>query len=64
MGNLFFVLMIGAMAAVAGVLVIGLVSMVRGGAFNARNANRLMQARIYLQAAALGLFALAFLSQG
>jgi hypothetical protein len=63
MGNVFFFLMAAAMAAVAGVLVVGLVSMIRGGTFNERNANRLMRARLYLQAAALGLFVLAFISR-
>lgn len=61
MENLFFFLMAAAMASVLGVLVVGLVGMIRGGDFNKKHGNRLMRARLYLQAAALGLFVLAFL---
>ena len=38
----------------------GLVSMTRGGEFNARWGNRLMRARVVAQGAALGLIALWF----
>ncbi len=62
MSGAFFTLMIVAMLAVLAVLAIGLFSMARGGAFARKYGNRLMQARIYLQAAALILFALAVLS--
>ena len=46
---------------VLGVLIVGVLSMLRGGAFNAKWANKLMQARVGLQALALALFALLLL---
>lgn len=61
MSNVFFILMFAAMAAVLAVLAIGIVSMVRGGPFNEKYGNRLMQARVTLQGLALAFFALAFL---
>ncbi len=42
----------------------GLVSMVKGGEFNQKYGNKLMQARVYMQGLALLLFALAFLTSG
>ena len=36
--------------------------MVKGGAFNKKHGNRLMQARVTLQGLALALFALAYLT--
>ena len=54
-------LVIGAVAATAVVLVVGILAMLRGGRFNARNSNRLMRARIAAQFAAVVLIALAFL---
>ncbi len=48
-----------AMLAVLAVLVMGLVSMVKGGEFNRKYGNRLMRWRVGLQAAALALFAIA-----
>jgi hypothetical protein len=56
-------MMVFAMAAVLGVLVIGIFGMAKGGSFNQKYGNRLMQARVYLQAAALGLFVLAILTR-
>jgi hypothetical protein len=50
-----------AMLAVLAVLMIGIFSMARGGAFNKKYANRLMQARVYLQGAALAFFVLALI---
>ena len=50
-----------ALAATLAVLLIGLVSMFRGGAFNRRNANKLMRWRVILQAVAIVCFALAIL---
>jgi hypothetical protein len=44
-----------------GALAFGLVSMVRGGEFNARNSNRFMRLRVLLQLAALVLIGIAFL---
>lgn len=50
-----------ALLAVFGALVLGLLSMARGGAFNARYGNKLMRLRVILQFLAIGLIALAFL---
>lgn len=50
-----------ALAATLAVLLIGLVSMFRGGAFNRRNANKLMRWRVGLQALAVLLLAVFFL---
>lgn len=41
--------------AVFGVLVTGLITMMKGGEFNRKYANKLMQLRIALQAVAIGL---------
>jgi len=51
-----------AMLAAAGALFIGLFSMVKGGDFNKKYANKLMQARVILQGLALLFLALAFFS--
>ena len=59
MSTVFFTLMILAMAAVLGALAIGVFGMARGGAFNKKYGNKLMRARVFLQAAALLFFALA-----
>jgi hypothetical protein len=45
-------------AATLGVLIAGVVSMVRGGEFNRRNANKLMRARVILQGLTLLLLVL------
>ena len=44
-----FYLMLVAVAVVAGILLLGIGSFGRGGAFNARNANRIMRWRIGAQ---------------
>ncbi|MGO1120345.1 twin transmembrane helix small protein [Rhodovibrionaceae bacterium A322] len=44
-----------------GVLFTGLFTMARGGEFNAKYGNRLMQARVVVQAVALVLFVVAML---
>jgi len=54
-------LVIVALIAVAAVLGVGLVSMLRGGEFNRKYGNALMRARVATQAAALVLLALYFL---
>jgi hypothetical protein len=51
-----------AMAAVVAVLLIGVFGMARGGEFNKKYGNRLMQARVVLQGIALGFFVLAILA--
>jgi len=55
------VLIVIAALATFGALAFGLVSMVRGGEFNARNSNRFMRLRVFLQLAALVLIGIAFL---
>jgi Hypoxia induced protein conserved region len=62
MSSAFFILMSVAMIAVVGVLLMGVFSMARGGAFNKKYGNRLMRARVILQAVALGFFVLAILA--
>tara|TARA_R110002110_G_scaffold85816_4_gene223860 strand:+ start:196914 stop:197126 length:213 start_codon:yes stop_codon:yes gene_type:complete len=47
-----------ALAGVMLVLIIGLIAMARGGEFNAKYGNKLMQARVGLQAFAIILFLL------
>jgi hypothetical protein len=54
--------MVLAMAAVLAVLIIGIFGMGQGGSFNQKYGNKLMQARVYLQAAALLFFVLTFLT--
>lgn len=56
----FVIAALFAMFAVVGVLVLGVVSMIRGGDLNKKYGNRLMQARVGLQALALLLIALAY----
>ena len=58
MSGVLFTLLIIVMVAVVGVLFFGLFSMARGGAFNKRNANKLMRWRIALQGLAILLFVL------
>ena len=47
-----------ALFATLAILVIGLVTMVRGGAFNAKHSNTLMRWRIFAQGTAVALFVL------
>jgi hypothetical protein len=58
MSNFAFALMVVAMVATVGVLFFGLFSMVRGGDFNKRNANKLMRLRVVMQGVAILLFLL------
>lgn len=58
------VLIVIAVLATFGALAFGLVSMVRGGEFNARNSNRFMRLRVLLQLVALVLIGIAFLFSG
>jgi biopolymer transport protein ExbB/TolQ len=44
-----------ALAATVAALLAGVIAMVRGGAFNAKYGNKLMRARVALQALAVGL---------
>lgn len=61
--NMFFVLSaVVAGLAVVGVLGLGLFSMAKGGEFNKKHGNKLMQARVTLQGVALLMLALAYFS--
>lgn len=51
-----------ALFSVLAVLVIGIISMVKGGEFNKKYGNRLMRARVILQGVALAMLALAYIS--
>ena len=50
------------MLAVLGTLGLGIFSMVKGGEFNRRYGNRLMQARVILQGLAVALFVVVLLT--
>ncbi len=54
-------LVIVALVATLAVLLVGVVAMLRGGAFNAKYGNKLMRARIALQALAVGLMLVVYL---
>ncbi len=58
----FIVAAVVAGLSVIGVLVLGLFSMVKGGEFNKKYGNKLMQARVGLQGLALLMLALAYFS--
>lgn len=60
--NIFIIMMIVAMLATLASLFIGLFAMVKGGEFNKKHGNRLMQLRVMLQGAALLFFVLAFMT--
>ena len=64
MSGLFVFFIVIAMVATLGVLIMGVIGMARGGDFNSRNANKLMRARVALQAVAVGLFAIILLLIG
>jgi hypothetical protein len=61
--NPLAILLVIAMLATAGVLLVGLIGFFRGGAFNEKYGNRLMQARVGLQFLALLILGLLFLTQ-
>jgi phosphatidylglycerophosphate synthase len=54
-------LVILAVGATLAVLIVGVVSMLRQGGFNARHSNRMMRLRVIFQFVAIMLIALAFL---
>ena len=62
MSAIFLALMGFAMLAVLAALGMGLYAMTRGGEFNQKYGNKLMQLRVALQAVALLLFGLAMLA--
>ncbi len=59
MNSFLFPALIIAMLATLVTLIIGLVAMTRGGAFNEKYGNKLMRLRVVLQGVALVIFALA-----
>ncbi|MAZ76490.1 MAG: hypothetical protein CMH31_04220 [Micavibrio sp.] len=59
MSRVFFILLAIAMILVLVSLVVGLISMIKGGEFNKKYGNKLMRLRVTLQGVALGLFVLA-----
>ena len=59
MSKIFFILMTLAMLAVLGALGTGIFGMAKGGEFARKYGNKLMRARVILQAVALALFLLA-----
>ena len=60
--NIFIIMMIVAMFATLASLGVGLFSMVKGGDFNKKHGNKIMQMRVALQGLAILLFALAFIT--
>ncbi len=50
-----------ALVATFAVLLVGIIAMLRGGAFNAKYGNKLMRARVALQALAVGLMFVIYL---
>lgn len=64
MTNLFIIMMIVAMFAAFGSLAVGILSMVKGGDFNKKHGNKLMQARVGLQGCALLFLMLAWMTSG
>ena len=62
MNTLTVIAMIVAMLAVLTVMGLGIFSMAKGGEFNKKYGNKLMQARVLLQGVALALLALAYYS--
>lgn len=56
--SFLFMLLFVLLAAVMGVVLLGLFSMVKGGEFNAKYGNKLMVARVVLQALALAVLLL------
>jgi hypothetical protein len=60
MSAFLIVLIVLSGLSVLAVLALGIVSMVRGGEFNRKHGNRLMQARVALQGVAVALLAIAY----
>ena len=56
MSDILTILLFVAMGITLIVLVTGLISMARGGAFNRKNANRLMRLRVLFQGIAIVIF--------
>lgn len=62
MNTATLIIVILACLSVLGVLALGLFSMIKGGEFNEKHGNRIMQLRVMLQGLALALLALAYFS--
>ena len=63
MSSTLATLMILFALATLGVLITGVISMLRGGEFNRRYGNKLMQARVILQGVTLALLVLLYLAR-
>ena len=63
MSSTLVTLMILFALATLGVLITGVISMLRGGEFNRRYGNKLMQARVILQGITLALLVLLYLAR-
>ena len=63
MSSFLVVFVVIAMVATLGVLAVGVIGMANGGEFNRRYANKLMRARVALQALAIGLLFILYLLQ-
>jgi hypothetical protein len=63
MTGTFFTLAIISALITLGIVIFGVVTMIRGGDFNRRNSNRLMRARVIMQGVTLALLALTFFSR-
>ena len=61
MNTLLSILILLALTSVTGVLVIGIVSMIKGGEFNEKYGNLLMKLRVGLQGLTILLLALSFI---
>lgn len=61
MESAFFILIPLLALTTLGVLATGIIAMIRGGEFNRRHGNRLMQMRVIFQAATIVLLGLSFL---
>ncbi|HJM92085.1 MAG: twin transmembrane helix small protein [Alphaproteobacteria bacterium] len=65
MSGILMVVLVIALVAVLGVLLVGVYGMGRGGAFNAKHGNKLMRWRIILQLVAVAIMVtLFFVNQG
>ncbi len=62
--SMSLVLIVIAMVLTLAVLIVGLFAMAKGGEFNKKYGNKLMQARVICQGVAILLFVLAFAAAG
>lgn len=60
MTSTLFTLAIVSALITLGIVMFGIVTMIRGGDFNRRNSNKLMRARVIMQGVTLALLALTF----